>query len=58
MINAFNKFRENFMLPKIDPVIACVIAVVGGILLNSVIGMWAIIPTFYLIMWYFECTEK
>ena len=58
MINLFNKIRKNYMLPKIHPVMAGIIAVVGGIILESLIRTWAIIPTFYLIMWYFECTEK
>ena len=58
MINLFNKIRKDYMLPKINPVMAALIAVVGGIILESLIGTWAIIPTFYLIMWYFECTEK
>jgi len=49
---------DNCMLPKINPFIACSIAVVSGILLESLIGTWAIIPTFYLLLWYFECTEN
>ena len=58
MINLFNKIRKDYMLPKINPVMAALIAVIGGIILESFIGTWAIIPTFYLLMWYFECTEK
>ena len=58
MINLFNKLMENYMLPKIHPAIAAIIAVVGGILMYSLIEIWAIIPTFYLLMWYFKCTEK
>lgn len=58
MINLFNKIRKDYMLPKINPAIAAVIAVVSGIILQSLIGMWAIIPIFYLLMWPFECTEK
>lgn len=58
MINLFNKIRKDYMLPKIHPAIAVLIAVVGSIVMYSLIGMWAIIPSFYLIMWYFECTEK
>ena len=58
MINAFNKFREYYILPKINPAIAGVIAVVGSILMYSFIGMWAIIPSFYLLMWPFECAEE
>jgi hypothetical protein len=57
-IRYFNKFMDNCMLPKINPFIACSIAVVSGILLESLIGTWAIIPTFYLLLWYFECTEN
>jgi hypothetical protein len=49
---------DNYMLPKIHPAIAAIIAVVSGILMYSLIEIWAIIPTFYLLMWYFKCTEK